>query len=151
MKQYDGIAGFEAHVGEHLGYSDWRSVTQQEIDLFADATGDRQWIHVDPARAAAGPYGTTIAHGYLTLSLVPILVQQIYQVTGLAMQVNYGSDKLRFPAPVPVESRIRAGAELLKVERNDRGGRATVRVTVEVEGTDRPACVVDTIAAMVDA
>lgn len=150
-KVYDGIADFEVHVGEHLGYSDWRRVTQKEIDLFAAATGDHQWIHVDPDRAATGPYGKTIAHGYLTLSLVPILVQQIYQVTGLAMQVNYGSDKLRFPAPVPVDSRIRAGAELLKVERTDKGGRATVRVTVEVEGNQRPACVVDTIAAMVDA
>ncbi len=150
-KVYDGIAGFEAHVGEHLGYSDWRRVTQKEIDLFAEATGDHQWIHVDREKAATGPYGRTIAHGYLTLSLVPILVQQIYRVTGLAMQVNYGVDKLRFPAPVPVDSRIRAGAELLKVERNESGGRATVRVTVEVEGSDRPACVVDTIAAMVDA
>lgn len=149
-RTFDGIAGFEAHVGEHLGYSDWRQVTQKEIDLFAEATGDHQWIHVDPERAAAGPYGRTIAHGYLTLSLVPLLVKQIYQVTGLSMQVNYGVDKLRFPAPVPVDSRIRAGAELIKVERNDRGGRATVRVTVEVEGSDRPACVVDTIAAMVD-
>ncbi len=149
-KVYDGIAGFEAHVGEHLGYSGWRQVTQREINLFAEATGDHQWIHVDPERAASGPYGRTIAHGYLTLSLVPILVQQIYRVSGLAMQVNYGVDKLRFPAPVPVDSRIRAGAELLKVERNDTGGRATVRVTVEVEGSDRPACVVDTIAAMVD-
>jgi acyl dehydratase len=147
---YAGISGFEAHVGEHLGFSGWREVTQREIDLFADATGDHQWIHVDPERAASGPYGRTIAHGYLTLSLVPILVKQIYQITGLSMQVNYGVDKLRFPAPVPVESRIRAGAELIKVERNDRGGRATVRVTVEVEGSGRPACVVDTIAAMVD-
>lgn len=148
---YDGIADFEAHVGEHLGFSGWRQVTQKEIDLFAEATGDHQWIHVDPEKAAAGPYGKTIAHGYLTLSLVPILVQQIYRVTGLAMQVNYGSDKLRFPAPVPVGSRIRAGAELVRVDRHDKGGRATVRVTVEVEGSDRPACVVDTIAAMVDA
>jgi acyl dehydratase len=147
---YEGISAFEAHVGEHLGYSDWRQVTQQEINLFADATGDHQWIHVDPEKAATGPYGRTIAHGYLTLSLVPILVQQIYKVTGLSMQVNYGSDKLRFPAPVPVDSQIRAGAELVKVERNEKGGRATVRVTVEVEGSDRPACVVDTIAAMVD-
>ena len=94
---YDGIAGFEAHVGEHLGYSDWLQVTQKEIDLFAEATGDHQWIHVDPQKAATGPYGKTIAHGYLTLSLVPILVKQIYQVNGLSMQVNYGSDKLRFP------------------------------------------------------
>jgi acyl dehydratase len=147
---YEGISAFEAHVGEHLGYSDWRQVTQQEINLFADATGDHQWIHVDPEKAATGPYGRTIAHGYLTLSLVPILVQQIYKVTGLSMQVNYGSDKLRFPAPVPVDSQIRAGAELVKVERNEKGGRATVRVTVEVEGSDRPACVVDTIAVMVD-
>lgn len=148
---YNGISEFESHVGEHLGYSDWRQVTQREIDLFAEATGDHQWIHVDPPRAASGPYGRTIAHGYLTLSLVPILVQQIYRVSGLSMQVNYGVDKLRFPAPVPVDSRIRASAELLKVDRNDGGGRATVRVTVEVEGSDKPACVVDTIAAMVDA
>lgn len=150
-KLYDGISAFEAHVGEHLGHSDWHQVTQQEIDLFAAATGDHQWIHVDPEKAAAGPYGRTIAHGYLTLSLVPILVQQIYRVTGLSMQVNYGSDKLRFPAPVPVDSRIRAGAELIRLERSDKGGRATVRVTVEVEGSERPACVVDTIAAMIDA
>ncbi|MBV9637974.1 MAG: MaoC family dehydratase [Mycobacteriaceae bacterium] len=147
---YDGVAGFEAHVGEHLGYSDWRRVTQEEIDLFADATGDHQWIHVDPEKAASGPYGKTIAHGYLTLSLVPVLVQQIYKVTGLSMQINYGADKLRFPAPVPVDSRIRAGAELLKVERSKNGGRATVRVTVEVEGATRPACVVETIAMMAD-
>jgi acyl dehydratase len=148
-KQYQGVAEFEAHVGEHLGYSGWHRVTQKEIDLFADATGDHQWIHVDTEKAAEGPYGKTIAHGYLTLSLVPVLVQQIYKVTGLSMQVNYGVDKLRFPAPVPVDSRIRAGAELIKVERTDNGAKATVRVTVEVEGSDRPACVVDTIAAMV--
>ncbi|MGE2721199.1 MaoC family dehydratase [Mycolicibacterium celeriflavum] len=148
--EYDGIAAFEEHVGEHLGYSAWRQVTQREIDLFAEATGDHQWIHVDAEKAANGPYGKTIAHGYLTLSLVPILVQQIYRVTGLSMQVNYGVDKLRFPAPVPVDSRIRAGAELIKVDRTNNGARATVRVTVEVEGSDRPACVVDTIAAMVD-
>ncbi len=147
---YEGISGFETQVGNHLGYSDWRTITQKEIDLFAEATGDHQWIHVDAEKAASGPYGRTIAHGYLTLSLVPILVQQIYKVTGLSMQVNYGVDKLRFPAPVPVDSRIRAGAELIKLERNDTGGRATVRVTVEVDGSDRPVCVVDTIAAMVD-
>ena len=146
---FDGVDAFEAHVGEHLGYSGWHQITQREIDLFAEATGDHQWIHVHAEKAARGPYGKTIAHGYLTLSLVPILVQQIYRVTGLSMQVNYGVDKLRFPAPVPVDSRIRAGAELIKVERHDKGARATVRVTVEVEGSDRPACVVDTIAAMV--
>ena len=149
-KVYDGVAGFEAHVGEHLGYSAWRAVTQKEIDLFAEATGDHQWIHVDAEKAAKGPYGRTIAHGYLTLALVPLLVQQIYKVTGLSMQVNYGVDKLRFPAPVPVDSRIRAGAELVKVDRTANGGRATVRVTVEVDGSEKPACVVDTIAAMME-
>lgn len=150
QKTYRGVADFEAHVGEHLGYSGWHTVTQQQIDLFADATGDHQWIHVDAERAASGPYGRTIAHGYLTLSLVPILVKQIYQVTGLSMQVNVGVDKLRFPAPVPVDSRIRAGAELIAVDAANTGSRATVRVTVEVEGSHRPACVVDTIALMVD-
>jgi acyl dehydratase len=148
--EYEGISAFEARVGEHLGYSDWHDVTQKQIDLFADATGDHQWIHVDAEKAAAGPYGRTIAHGYLTLSLVPILVQQIYKVTGLSMQVNYGVDKLRFPSAVPVDSRIRAGAELINLDRNDKGARATVRVTVEAEGSDRPACVVDTIAAMME-
>lgn len=147
---YEGISAFEQLVGKHLGYSGWLDVTQEQIDLFAEATGDDQWIHVDPERAAAGPYGRTIAHGYLTLSLVPILVRQIYRVTGLSMQVDYGSDKLRFPSAVPVDSRIRAGAELVKVEHDARGARATVRVTVEVEGSERPACVVDTISAMVE-
>ena len=101
-KVYEGIDGFEAHVGEHLGYSEWREVTQTEIDLFAEATGDHQWIHVDADRAARGPYGKTIAHGYLTLSLVPVLVQQIYQVTGLSMQVNYGC--LLYTSPSPRDS-----------------------------------------------
>lgn len=149
-RTFQGVAAFEKQVGEHLGHSGWHTITQQQIDLFADATGDHQWIHVDAYRAAGGPYGRTIAHGYLTLSLVPILVKQIYQVTGLSMQVNVGIDKLRFPSPVPVDSRIRAGAELIAVQHDKKGARATVRVTVEVEGSDRPACVVDTIALMVD-
>ena len=149
MRVFNGLDELRAATGSVLGTSDWLTVDQTQIDLFAEATHDHQWIHVDPEKAAAGPFGTTIAHGYLTLSLVPILVQQIYKVTGLSMQVNYGVDKLRFPAPVPVDSRIRAGAELIKVERTDKGARATVRVTVEVEGSHRPACVVDTIAAMV--
>jgi acyl dehydratase len=147
---YEGVSAFREQLGKHLGYSGWHQVTQKQIDLFADATGDHQWIHVDPEKAASGPYGRTIAHGYLTLSLVPILVRQIYQVTGLSMQVNYGVDKLRFPSAVPVDSRIRAGAELVNFDATDNGGRATVRVTVEVEDAARPACVVDTIAVMVD-
>jgi len=103
-------------VGEHIGYSEWREVVQDRVNLFADATDDHQWIHVDPERAQAGPFGTTIAHGFLTLSLVPSLVQEIYRVDGVRMGLNYGLEKVRFPAPLPVGSRIRAGVELLSVQ-----------------------------------
>ena len=146
---YEGISGFAEVLGKHLGYSEWHTVTQAQIDQFADATGDHQWIHVDARRASTGPYGSTIAHGYLTLSLIPLLVKQIYAVSGLDMQVNYGLDKLRFPSAVRVDSRIRAGAELINFEVTGNRGRATVRVTVEIEGSDRPACVADTVAVMV--
>ncbi len=133
-------------LGEHLGYSDWLEMTQDRIDKFADATGDHQWIHIDPERAKAGPFGACIAHGYLTLSLVNLFLPQIVEVQGISMGVNYGSDRLRFPAPVPVGSRIRGGAELTQVEEVKGGVQATIRVTVEVEGQDRPACVVETIS-----
>lgn len=146
---YEGISGFAEVLGNHLGYSRWHTVRQEQIDQFADATGDHQWIHVDAQRAATGPFGSTIAHGYLTLSLIPLLVKQIYAVSGLGMQVNYGLDKLRFPSAVRVDSRIRAGAELIDLEVSGDRGRATVRVTVEIEGSDRPACVADTVAVMV--
>jgi acyl dehydratase len=136
-----------AAVGKHLGYSDWLRVTQDRVDLFAEATGDHQWIHVDPTRAASGPFGGTIAHGYLTLSLVNHFLPQILEVRGISMGVNYGADRLRFPAPVRVGTRVRGGAELLRAEETKDGGvQATVRVTVDVEGGDRPACVVDTIS-----
>ncbi len=146
---YDGLASFAEALNSHLGYSGWHLVTQHQIDQFADATGDHQWIHVDAQRAAEGPYGSTIAHGYLTLSLIPILVKQIYAVSGLSMQVNYGLEKVRFPAPVPVDSRIRAGAEFVAFDVSDGRGKATVRVTVEVDGGDRPVCIADTVALMV--
>ena len=133
-------------VGEHLGYSDWLEMTQDRIDRFAEATGDHQWIHVDPERARGGPFGACIAHGYLTLSLVNLFLPQIVEVQGISMGVNYGSDRLRFPAPVPVGSRIRGGGELTRVEEVKGGVQATIRVTVEVEGQDRPACVVETIS-----
>ncbi|TDJ01529.1 MAG: MaoC family dehydratase [Deltaproteobacteria bacterium] len=133
-------------LGEHLGYSDWLEMTQDRIDKFADATGDQQWIHVDPERAKQGPFGACIAHGYLTLALVNLFLPQILQVRGISMGVNYGSDRLRFPAPVPVGSRIRGGGELIQVEEVKGGVQATIRVTVEVEGQDRPACVVETIS-----
>jgi len=136
----------EQAVGRHLGYSDWLEMTQERIDQFADATGDHQWIHVDPERAKAGPFGRCIAHGYLTQSLVNYFLPQIVEVRGISMGVNYGADKLRFPAPVPVGARIRGGAELLRVEHVKGGVQATIRVTVEIEGSDRPGCVIDTIS-----
>jgi len=139
-------ADLKSALGEHLGYSEWLEMTQDRIDKFADATGDQQWIHVDPERAKQGPFGACIAHGYLTLALVNLFLPQILQVRGISMGVNYGSDRLRFPAPVPVGSRIRGGGELIQVEEVKGGVQATIRVTVEVEGQDRPACVVETIS-----
>jgi len=136
----------KAAVGKQLGHSDWLEITQGRINLFADATGDHQWIHVDPERAKKGPFGAPIAHGYLTLSLVSLFLPQIVEVRGISMGVNYGTDKVRFPAPVPVGSRVRGSGELLAVEEVKGGVQATVRVTVEIEGKDKPACVVDTIS-----
>ena len=139
-----------AAVGKHLGYSDWLEITQDRVNRFADATGDHQWIHVDPERAKSGPFGGTIAHGYLTMSLVNLFLPQIMEVRGISMGVNYGADKLRFPAPVKVGARVRGGGELLKVEEVKGGAvQATVRVTVEIEGGDRPGCVVETISRYV--
>lgn len=149
MQVFEGISEFEKAVGVHLGYSDWHTVTQQQIDLFADATGDHQWIHVDPQRAAAGPFGTTIAHGFLTLSLLPMLVRQVYRVEGLSMGVNYGLDKVRFPAPVPAGSRVRAGVELISLVRGPNGARAAARATIEIEGSTKPACVAESLSVLV--
>jgi acyl dehydratase len=139
-------ADLKTAMGQHLGYSDWLEIKQERIDKFADATGDHQWIHVDPERAKDGPFGACIAHGYLTLSLVNMFLPQIVDVQGISMGVNYGADKLRFPAPVPVGSKVRGGGELTKVEDVKGGVQATIRVTVEIEGSDRPACVVDTVS-----
>jgi len=132
--------------GMALGTSDWLEITQERVNLFADATGDHQWIHVDPEKARSGPYGACIAHGYLTLSLVNMFLPQLLQVNGVAMGVNYGVDKVRFPAPVPVGSRIRGRGEILSVEEIKGAVQSIVRVTVEIDGSERPACVVDTIS-----
>lgn len=136
----------QAAVGQHLGVSDWLEITQERINLFADATGDHQWIHVDPEKAKDGPFGGCIAHGYLTLSLVNLFLPQILDVQGISMGVNYGTDKVRFPSSVPVGSRVRGSAELIAVEEIKGSIQATTRVTVEIDGSDRPACVVDTIS-----
>ncbi len=149
MKTFNGVDELRAAVGEHLGHSDWHTITQEQIDQFAEATGDHQWIHVDAEKAAAGPFGTTIAHGFLTLSLLPMLTWQVYEVTGVSAGLNYGANKLRFPSPVPVGSKVRAGVELLDVTPNTMGFQVATRVTIEREGGDKPACVVDMLAIVV--
>jgi acyl dehydratase len=144
--EINGIAGLEALVGEHLGYSNWMELTQERINLFADATGDHQWIHVDPERAKDGPFGTTIAHGYLTLSLGPILAVDVFRMSGVSMGVNYGCGKVRFPSPVPVGSKLRLGIELKEVTTVGEGQvQATYLYTFEVEGAPKPSCVAEVI------
>ncbi|MEV7544389.1 MaoC family dehydratase [Streptomyces sp. NPDC089915] len=135
-----------AAIGEPLGPSGWLEVDQKRIDLFADATGDHQWIHVDPERAAAGPFGTTIAHGYLTLSLLPSLVPQIMRVEGMRMGINYGLGKVRFPAPVPVGSRLRATAVITEVTEAGGGVQVAATVTVGREGGEKPVCVAESLS-----
>jgi acyl dehydratase len=143
----EGIAGLEALVGDHLGYSDWLEITQERVNTFADATGDHQWIHVDPERAKAeSPFGGPIAHGYLTLSLGPVLMPTIMSVSGMKMGVNYGAGKVRFPSPVPVGSKVRLGAQLDSLERlpND-GAQVQMTFTFEVQDAPKPACVAEII------
>lgn len=144
---FDGLDEVRAAVGRHLGYSDWVEVTQDRVDTFADATGDHQWIHVDVERARTeSPFGGPIAHGYLTLSMSNELLPHIVEVRGVSMGVNYGVDRVRFPAPVPVGSRVRAGAELIGADDVTGGIQTTMRVTIEVEGGARPACVIDAVS-----
>ena len=141
-----GIAGLKELVGTHLGYSDYLEITQERVNLFADATGDHQWIHVDPERAKAeSPFGGPIAHGYLTLSLGPVLAPQIMKVEGVKMGVNYGASKVRFPAPVPVGARLRLGAEFTAVDDIPGGAQVSMTFTFEVEGAAKPSCVSEII------
>lgn len=134
-------------VGQKLGSSDWLQVTQERINLFADATDDHQWIHVDPVRAKAGPFGACIAHGYLTLSLISSFLPQLIEVRGMKMGVNYGTDRVRFTSAVKAGVRIRGSGELVAAEKTKDGGvQAVIRVTVEIENETRPACVADTIS-----
>ncbi|MCT2583359.1 MaoC family dehydratase [Actinophytocola gossypii] len=149
MRTFADLDELTAAAGEHLGHSDWLEVTQDRVDRFADATGDHQWIHVDTERAKDGPFGGTIAHGYLTLSLIPLLGKQVYSVDNVTMGINYGLEKVRFPALLPVGSKIRVGAELLAVADKPRGKQATLRWTIEVQGGDKPACVAETIVLYV--
>jgi len=135
----------KAKVGSHLGYSSWHVVTQEQVNLFADATNDHQWIHVDPERAKAGPFGTTIAHGYFTLSLAPSLMAEILAVDGPRFAVNYGLNRVRFPAPVPVGSKLRCGAGLEAIEDIEGGCQVTLKLTFEVDGAAKPSCVAEIV------
>jgi acyl dehydratase len=139
------LAGLAGHVGSHLGYTDWREMRQERVNGFADVTEDHNYIHVDPERAAGGPFGGTVAHGYLTLSLLAPLLGELLRVEGAATAVNYGLDRLRFPAPVPVGSRFRAGAELAEVTDVPGGVQVKVVATVEVEGSPKPSLVADVL------
>jgi len=149
VKIYDGLAAFASAEGDVLGTSDWMEIDQERINLFADATGDHQWIHVDAERAADGPFGATIAHGFLTLSLLPPLLNQLYRVDNVTMAVNYGLEKVRFMAPVPVGSKIRATAKVLTVTALDGAAQAVFETTFEIEGSEKPAAVVQSIVRYV--
>lgn len=145
-RTFASLEELRAAVGEELGTSDWLEVDQKRIDLFAEATGDHQWIHVDPEKAATGPFGTTIAHGYLTLSLIPQFTFSLLKVEGVKMGVNYGVNKVRFPSPVPVGSRLRASSRLAEVTEVPGGAQIVTVVTIEREGGDKPVCVAETVA-----
>jgi len=148
---FNGTGEVRAAVGTHLGYSDWLEVTLDRIQAFADATNDHQWIHLDVERCASeSPYGAPIAHGYLTLSLTSFFLPQIIQVNGISFGINYGANKLRFPSPVRAGRRIRCGGELLAADDVAGGVQATIRLTVEVEDEDKPACVVEFLARYLD-
>ena len=146
MKHYAHLAELQALVGQDLGGSDWLVVDQARIDLFAQATGDHQWIHTDPARAAAGPFGTTVAHGFLTLSLLPVLFETGFAIDDVRMGVNYGLNRVRFPAPVRAGSRVRGHFKLLAYEPLDGGAQLTVESTIELEGSAKPACVAESVS-----
>jgi acyl dehydratase len=149
VKKFSGLDEFVAAQGAELGPTDWLEVTQDRVNLFADATDDHQWIHIDPERAANGPFGGTIAHGLLTLSLLPYFTHHLYTVDNVAMAINYGYNKVRFITPVRVGSKIRARAQIAKVDQLDGAVQATVTVTVEIEGSDKPAAVAESIVRFI--
>ena len=149
MKRFDGLDEFIAAEGTQLGPTQWLEITQDRVNLFADATDDHQWIHVDPDRAAGGPFGGTVAHGLLTLSLLPQFTHQLYSVDNVAMAINYGYNKVRFITPVRVGARLRARAEISSVTRLDSAVQATLTTTVEVDGSEKPAAVAESIVRFI--
>ncbi len=146
MIHYKTLAELQGLVGQALGSSDWLTIEQDRIDGFAQATGDHQWIHTDPARAATGPFGTTVAHGFLTLSLVPVLSEAAFAIDDVRMGVNYGLNRVRFAAPVRVGSRLRGHFKLLSYEPLEGGAQMTVQASIELEGSAKPACVAETVS-----
>lgn len=142
----NGTDELKAKVGEHLGYSSYLEVTQEQVNLFADATGDHQWIHVDVERAKDGPFGGPIAHGYLTLSLSNLFLPQILRVDGVDLGLNYGANKIRFMTPVKVGERVRGGGELVEVTDVPGGVQTLIRITIEIEGNPKPACVIESLS-----
>ncbi|GHF37622.1 acyl dehydratase [Amycolatopsis bartoniae] len=148
MRVFSSLDEFTAAVGEQLGTSEWHTVTQDQVNTFADATGDHQWIHVDVEKANQGPFGGPIAHGFLTLSLLPVLGSETYRVDGLKMGINYGLNKVRFPQPVRVGAKVRGSAELAEVTDVPGGKQAVVRWTVEIDGEAKPACVAEFVVRL---
>ncbi|SMY12031.1 MaoC family dehydratase [Brevibacterium jeotgali] len=146
----NGAAELEQLVGQELGASEWIQIDQERVNLFADATGDHQWIHIDEEKAADGPFGATIAHGFLTLSLLPMLGAQVTDVTGMKMKINYGLNKVRFPNPVTVGSKVRDVVSLKEVARKDSGIQVVMSHVLEIEGQDRPAAIVEAVTLMVE-
>lgn len=147
----NGVEELESLVGQQVGIGDWFEITQERVSQFADATNDHQWIHIDEERAKEGPFGSTIAHGYLTLSLIAGLSPEIFTITGMKMMINYGLNKVRFPQPVPVGSRVRDVVEVAEVNRKSSGVQVVMNHTVEIEGSDKPACIAQTVTLMVEA
>jgi acyl dehydratase len=146
MNTYPKLSELQALIGGSLGTSDWITIDQARIDQFAVVTGDDQWIHVDPVRAAAGPFGTTVAHGHLTLSLLPVMLRTAFKLGDVRMTINYGLNRVRFPAPVPVGSRLRGHFKLLSFEAISGGAQVVVEVTSEREGHPKPVCVAESVA-----
>ncbi|MYR07043.1 dehydratase [Gordonia sp. SID5947] len=149
QRTFTSVEEMKAAIGEDLGSGEWMEITQDRVDAFAEATGDHQWIHVDPERAKDGPFGATIAHGYLTLSLLPVLAGGIFTVEGPKLVINYGANKVRFPNPVKVGSRIRSNAVITSVDETPAGVNMVVKNTIEIEGVEKPACVAENVRVLV--
>lgn len=146
---FDSLEALLARQGQHLGYSEWRNVDQLQVNTFADLTADHQWIHVDPERAADSPFGGTVAHGFLTVGMIPTLAEAVYQYEGFSMSLNYGANKLRFPGPLPVGSRVRGSFTLSAVTETKAGYLVQVDATIEIEDADKPACFMEWLVLMV--